>query len=127
VRGGQSLVDAAREQGLEILRPDPLRRRPDGYVPGIGAAPELVAAAFTLSEQQPSDPTLHSADEHVFVLIQLLERKSPTDAELEQALAATRERILQQRRAAAEEAWLERLRDELTERDELVYDLAAFR
>ncbi len=127
VRGGQTLVDAAREQRLEILRPDPLRRRPDGYVPGIGAAPELVAAAFTLSEQQPSDPTIHSAGENVFVLIQLLERKSPTDAEVEQALAATRERLLQQRRAAAEQSWLEHLRDELSARDELVYDLAAFR
>ena len=127
VQDGQSLVDAAREAGLEILRPDPLRRRPDGYVPQIGAAPELVAAAFALTLEKPSDPTLHTADENVFVLVQLLERKSPTDAELAQALAATRQRILEQRRAAAEQAWLARLRDELSERSELVYDLAAFR
>jgi peptidyl-prolyl cis-trans isomerase D len=127
VRDGQSLVDAARAEGLEILRPDALRRRPDGYVPQIGGAPELVAAAFTLSLEKPSDPTIHSADENVFVLIQLLERKSPTDSEIEQALASTRERILEQRRAAAEQAWLGRLREDLTERNELVYDLAAFR
>jgi peptidyl-prolyl cis-trans isomerase D len=127
VRDGQSLVDAARAEGLEILRPDALRRRPDGYVPQIGGAPELVAAAFTLSLEKPSDPTIHSADENVFVLIQLLERKSPTNSEIEQALASTRERILEQRRAAAEQAWLGRLREDLTERNELVYDLAAFR
>ena len=127
VQDGQSLVDAARAEGLEILRPDALRRRPDGYVPQIGAAPELVAAAFTLSLEKPSDPTIHSADENVFVLIQLLERKSPTDGELEQALASTRERILDQRRASAEQAWLERLREDLSARGELVYDLAAFR
>jgi peptidyl-prolyl cis-trans isomerase D len=127
VRDGQSVVDAARAEGLEILRPDSLRRRPDGYVPQIGGAPELVAAAFTLSLEKPSDPTIHSADENVFVLIQLLERKSPTDSEIEQALASTRERILEQRRAAAEQAWLDRLREDLTERNELVYDLAAFR
>lgn len=127
VKDGQSLVDAARAEGLEILRPDALRRRPDGYVPQIGGAPELVAAAFTLSPEKPSDPTIHSADENVFVLIQLLERKSPTDAEIEQALAPTRERILEQRRASAEQAWLERLREDLSDRDELVYDLAAFR
>lgn len=127
VQGGQSLVDAAREQGLEILRPDPLRRRPDGYVPGIGAAPELVAAAFTLTEEKPSDPTLHEAGENVFVLIQLLERKGPTDAEVEQALAATRQRILDQRRTAAEQAWLEQVRNELSRRGDLVFDLAAFR
>jgi peptidyl-prolyl cis-trans isomerase D len=127
VAGGQDLVDAAREQGAPILRPDALRRNPSGYVPQLGASPELVAAAFTLDEQRRSDPTIHSVDENVFVLIQLLERRAPTDAEIEQALEATRERILEQRRAAAEQAWLERLRAELSERDELVYDLAAFR
>ena len=35
--------------------------------------------------------------------------------------------MLEQRRAAAEQAWLERLREDLTARDELLYDLAAFR
>jgi peptidyl-prolyl cis-trans isomerase D len=127
VREGQALVDVARKQGLEIVRPEPLRRRPDGYVPQIGAAPELVAAAFAVSEEKPSDPTIHTADENVFVLIQVLERKTPTDGEIEEALGPTRERILEQRRAAAEQAWLERLRDELDGRRELVYDLAAFR
>jgi parvulin-like peptidyl-prolyl isomerase len=127
VREGQNLVDVARKQGLEILRPDALHRRPDGYVPQIGAAPELVAAAFTLTPEKPSDPTIHSADEHELVLIQLLERKTPTDQEVESALAGTRERLLEQRRAATEEAWLQQLRQELEERRELVYDLAAFR
>ena len=127
VSEGQSLVDLARKQKLEILRPDALRRRPDGYVPQIGAAPELIAAAFTLTEEKPADPRIHSADENVFVLIELLERKTPTDAEIEQALGPTRARLQEQRRAAAEQVWLERLREELTGRGELVYDLAAFR
>jgi hypothetical protein len=86
-----------------------------------------VAAAFTLTTERPSDPTIHTADENVLVLIQLLERKTPTDEELESALAPTRERLLAQRRAATEEAWLQDLRQELEERRELVYDLAAFR
>jgi peptidyl-prolyl cis-trans isomerase D len=124
---GLSVVDAARKLGLEILRPDAIRRRPDGYVAQIGAAPELVAAAFTLTEEKPSDPRIHTADENVFVLIQLLERKTPSDAEIEQALGPTRARLLEQRRNAAEQAWLEQLREELTARGELVYDLAAFR
>jgi peptidyl-prolyl cis-trans isomerase D len=127
VRGGKSLVDAAREAGVEILRLDPLRRRPDGYVPQIGAAPELVAAAFTLTEAAPSDPTVHKVGDDVWVLIQLLERKSPSDAEIAEALPATRERLLEQRRSAAEQAWLARLRDELTADGALVYDLDAFR
>jgi peptidyl-prolyl cis-trans isomerase D len=127
VRGGKPLVDAARKEGLEILRPDPIRRRPDGYVPQLGAAPELVAAAFALREEQPSDPTLHTADAGVLVLIQLLERKTPTEPEIEAALAATRDRALEQRRASLEELWLEKLRTQLQEEGELVYDLAAFR
>jgi parvulin-like peptidyl-prolyl isomerase len=127
VREGGSLVDVARAEGLEILRPDPLRRRPDGYVPSIGAAPELVASAFTLTPERASDPTIHTADENVFVLIQLLERKGPAEAEVEAALSSTRQRLLEQRRSAAEQAWLEQLRQQLSERDELVYDLAAFR
>jgi peptidyl-prolyl cis-trans isomerase D len=127
VREGQNLVDVARKKGLEILRPDALRRRPDGYVPQIGAAPELVAAAFTLTTEKPSDPTIYTADENVLVLIQLLERKTPADEEVESALASTRERLLDQRRAATEQAWLQELRQELEERRELVYDLAAFR
>ena len=127
VREGQNLVDVARRQGLEIVRPDAIRRRPDGYVPQIGAAPELVAAAFTLTEDKPSDPRVHTADENVFVLIQLLERHSPTDAEVEEALPPTRARLLEQRRTAAEQTWIEQLREELASRGKLVYNLAAFR
>jgi peptidyl-prolyl cis-trans isomerase D len=127
VAEGRSLVDVAREKGLPILRPDALRRRPDGYVPQIGVAPELVTAAFTLSPEKPSDPTLHPAGEDVFVLIQLLERKTPSEEELAQNLPSLRERILEQRRAEVESLWLSALRERLSEERELVYDLTAFR
>lgn len=124
---GRSLVELAREKGLPILRPDALRRRPDGYVPEIGVAPEVVTAAFTLGSEKPSDPTLHSAGENVFVLIQLLEKKTPTDEELAESLGPTRERIAEQRRADVESLWLSELRERLGEERKLVYDLAAFR
>jgi peptidyl-prolyl cis-trans isomerase D len=127
VRDGERLVDVARKRKLEIIRPDAIRRRPDGYVPGIGAAPELMAGAFSLTPEKPSDPTIYTADEDEFVLIQLLERKEPSEGEIQQALAGTRQRILEQRRNAAEQAWLARVREELQQRGELVYDLAAFR
>jgi peptidyl-prolyl cis-trans isomerase D len=127
IREGARLVDLAREQGLAILRPDAFRRRPDGYVAQIGIAPEIVTAAFALTSEQPADPTIHSAGENVFVLIELLEKKTPSDAELAQELGATRERALAERRAALEDIWLEALRERLAARGELVYDLAAFR
>lgn len=126
VAGGRNLVDVAREQGLPILRPDALRRRPDGYVPQIGVAHEVLTAAFTLSTEKPSDPTLHPAGENVFVLIELLEKKTPSEEELTQNLAPLRERVLEQRRAEVESLWLSELRQRLAEERELVYDLSAF-
>src|SRR5262245_21426830 len=127
IAAGKSLVDAAREKGLPILRPDAFRRRPDGYVPQIGAAPEVVTAAFALRPEKPSDPTLHSAGENVYVLIQLLDRKTPSDDELSRGLAALRDQIQEQRRAQVEELWLAELRERLARKNEIVYDLAAYR
>jgi len=127
IAAGKSLVDLAREKELPILRPDAFRRRPDGYVPQIGVAPEVATAAFTLSPEKPSDATLHSAGENVLVLIQLLEKKTPTDDELAQRLAEMRDQIEQQRRAQVEDLWLAELRERLSAQNELVYDLAAFR
>ncbi|MEN8161962.1 MAG: peptidylprolyl isomerase, partial [Myxococcota bacterium] len=126
VAAGESLVDVARERGLSIIRPDPLRRRPDGYVQQIGVAPDVLTAAFTLDPEAPSDPTLHEAGDDVFVLIQLLERKTPTEAEVAENLPARREAIVAQRRAELEAHWLAELRERLGERRELTYDFAAF-
>jgi hypothetical protein len=124
---GRSLVDVAREKGLSIVRPEAFRRRPDGYVPQLGVAPEIVSAAFTLSPEKPSDPTLHPAGENVFVLIELLEKKTPSEDELARNLAPLRERLAEQRRAEVESLWLSELRQRLAEDRALVYDLAAFR
>ncbi len=127
VREGQSLVEAARAAELTLERPDAFRRRPDGYVPGLGAAPEVLRAAFALDPAAPSDPTIHQVGDRKLVLIQLLERHSPTDAELEAGIPAERQRLLQQRRQATQTRWLEELRDELEKSGELVYDLSLLR
>jgi len=54
IREGKSLVEAAREKRVGIERTEPLGRRPDGFVPGLGPAPEVLAAAFALSPERPS-------------------------------------------------------------------------
>ncbi|MCP5057228.1 MAG: hypothetical protein GY937_10940 [bacterium] len=123
VRAGEALVDAARESEIVITRPDPLRHRPDGFVPGVGAEPELLGAAFALTTESPSDPTIHEVGDRNFVLIQLLERTGPTDDQLEAGANAERERLLGERRQATTTEWLARVRDELQEAGELVYDL----
>ncbi|MBW2241371.1 MAG: peptidylprolyl isomerase [Deltaproteobacteria bacterium] len=124
VRAGEALVDAAREEEIVITRPDPLRRRPDGFVPGLGAVPELLAAAFALTDESPSDPTVHEIGDRKFVLIQLVERTGPTDDQLEEGADAERERLLNERRQATTTAWMARVREELQEAGELVYDLS---
>jgi peptidyl-prolyl cis-trans isomerase D len=127
VREGATLVDAARAREIPIERPDAFRWRPDGYVPGVGPAPEVMAAAFALTEESPSDPTLHEVGEGRIVLIQLLERNEPAPEDLEAAVAQRRETMLQERRNRLESTWLSALRDQLRESGELVFDLEPLR
>jgi peptidyl-prolyl cis-trans isomerase D len=126
VRGGQSLVDAAREQEIAIDRPEPIRRRPDGYVPGVGAAPEVVTAAFALSEESPSDPRVYEVGDG-FVLVELLSREEPDEEEIQALLPEERERLQRERRGTIETAWLEGLREDLSASGALMYDLNPLR
>jgi peptidyl-prolyl cis-trans isomerase D len=107
VKGGQSLEDAARAKSLPILRPPAFRRNPEGIVPELGASPDLMTAAFTLTKEKPSDATVYTLGENSYALIQLLDRKGPTDAEVEAGVATERQRVLEERRRAVESAWLE--------------------
>ena len=107
VKAGKSLEDAAREKGATILRLAPFARRADGFIPELGAAPDLMTAAFTLGAGKPSDGTVYSLGENVFALAQLVEKKTPTREEVEAALPVERERVLEERRTAVEQAWLE--------------------
>jgi peptidyl-prolyl cis-trans isomerase D len=127
VREGQSLVDAARAREIPIERPDAFRWRPDGYVPGVGPAPDVMSAAFALTEEAPSDPTIHEVGDGRFVLIELLERREPDPEALEAAVDARRQALLRERRERLESVWLSELRDELNEKGRLVFDLEPLR
>jgi peptidyl-prolyl cis-trans isomerase D len=127
IRAGSSLVDAARERELPILRPDPVRRRADGYLPEVGMAPEVMAAAFALTADAPSDPTVHKVGDDRFVMVQLLERNTPSDEEVANQAPAERERLLRQRQAETENRLLDALRAELEARRGLGIDLTAMR
>jgi peptidyl-prolyl cis-trans isomerase D len=125
VKSGKPLIDAARDLQLSILRPAALSRRPDGYVPDVGVAPDVLAAAFRLQPEAPSDPTVYEPQPSVFVLIQLLERKTPSDVELAAALPSERERLRMLRRVEAQNQWVETRRAELARGGEFVENLAA--
>jgi peptidyl-prolyl cis-trans isomerase D len=107
VKGGKSLEDAAREKGATILRPSPFRRRADGFIPELGMSPELMNAAFALTPEKPADGVVYSLGENVYALASLVEKKTPAQEEIEAALPGERERVLAERQAAVEQAWLE--------------------
>jgi peptidyl-prolyl cis-trans isomerase D len=126
IRGGKSLVDAARERGLAIERPEPLRRRPDGAIPGLGSSKEAVTAAFLLSDEKPTSDRVFQIDGKR-VLLQRLGGKRPSDDELAVQLPRAREQLLGELRRSLEAAWIEARRSELEKAGELVYNLAPAR
>ena len=124
VREGRPLVDAARERGLSLERPDPLRRRGDGVIPGLGAAPDALAALFALPDDAPQ--TLPRAFDigKKKVLFQRLSVSRPTDAQLEPQLAAAREELLRQRQGMLESAWVDARRTQLADAGKLTMQLS---
>ena len=126
IREGKSLVDAAREQRIAIERTDPLRRRPDGFIPDLGPAPDVLAAAFALPAERPSSERIFEVRDRL-VLIQLVERKSPKPEELDAEIPQERERLRQARIAQSAQLWVELRRTELEESGKLVYDLGQLR
>jgi peptidyl-prolyl cis-trans isomerase D len=125
IRKGHSLLDTARQAMLNIERTEPIRRRPDGYVPGLGASLELVTTAFSLTEENPSSAEIFTVQDDTFVLIQLLERIEPAAEQLEALIDEERERLTVERRAELEQAWMAASRDSLNESGKLFYSLTA--
>jgi peptidyl-prolyl cis-trans isomerase D len=125
VRSGTSLEAAAREAGLTLERPDWLGRRPDGYVPALGAAPDLMAVAFTLAPGQSSDRIFELGDR--LALVQVQARRDADPAVVEQQVAAERERLRQQRIDAQITTWIGGRQAQMAEAGEIVVDLEKVR
>ncbi len=121
VEGGSSLEAAARAEGLTLERTALLRRRPDGYVPGLGAAQDLLAHSFTL-EAGASSPRVFRVQDKL-VLFQVLERTEPNATQIAEQLETTREELLSAKREAAAAAWLSARRQQLRDSGDLRIDL----
>jgi len=124
IRKGRTLEDVAREMRLSIQRPGPMTRRPDGFVPGLGIAPELQAAVFAAAPGQQSIPRTFELGNRL-VLVEILERKEPTEDEVTKALPGEIEQLTQDKRQRLQGAWLEARRKSLAAEGELQIDLAA--
>ncbi len=112
VRAGESLEDAARARLLTLERTSLIRRRADGFVPGLGAAPELLSAAFSLSEEAPSSPRIFPVGNNL-VLIELIERPEPDAAALEDAILALETQLIEQKRGQLIQDWVDTRREQL--------------
>lgn len=117
IESGKSLEEAARAADLPLERSGLLRRRPDGYVPGLGPAPEVLAAAF-MNDVGKSLPTVFEVGDRL-ALVQVMERKPAMPDQIDSRLEARREQLLAEKRDARTSAWLDRRRDELIEAGEL--------
>lgn len=125
VKAGGNLVDSARNRGLTLVRTGLFSRNPQGVVPEIGRAPEVMDAAFALQMKDASDPTVFDVGD-AFVLIQLLDRKEPDAKALDALLPDERHQLLAQRRNAIETAWILQLRHQAEQRKEIHVDTSQF-
>ncbi len=121
IRGGQSLEEAARAANLSLERPGRLRRRPDGYVPQLGAAQDLMAVAFSLEPGQSSPRVFEVEDK--LALVALVERFEPTEDVVDAAVEQERQRLVYGKRQAYLSTWISQRRNELAENGELIVNL----
>jgi peptidyl-prolyl cis-trans isomerase D len=125
IREGQSLEDAARERELPLERSGFLGRRGDGLVPGLGAAQDLLAAAFALEPGQSAERIFEVGDR--FALVQVLERKEAEAEQIEERIEPLRANLLEQKRNARANAWINARREALVANGDLVVDLESLR
>jgi peptidyl-prolyl cis-trans isomerase D len=119
IGAGTSLESAARELGLSVQRTPLLNRRPDGFIPGLGAAEEVMATAFGLELERPSSPKIHTVDDRL-VLVELLERSMPDSQELDATVAELEKNLLDAKRNRMVQDWIDRRREELEASGELL-------
>ena len=118
IRAGQSLEAAAREAKIDLQRSGRIQWRSDGFVPGLGAEPELLAAAFGLEAGQ-SSPRVFTL-ENGLALVQVLERWEPEESEIAARLDAAREELRVAKREVRFDDWLGERRGSLIDSGEIV-------
>lgn len=91
VRGGAALEAIKGERGVVLATPKPFRRTAGGMVPGVGPNPALSKRLFA-SLEKPGDtfPEPYFTG-YGLVVVRLIARVTPTEAEIATALADQRE------------------------------------
>jgi peptidyl-prolyl cis-trans isomerase D len=122
VRSGQSLEDAARAADLTLERTNWVKRRPDGFVPGLGASPDLLATAFSLEAGASSDRIFEVGEQ--LALVQVLERETVGADDLEQQIAEERDKLRREKLETLIAAWIDESKRELDAAGELEIDFS---
>jgi peptidyl-prolyl cis-trans isomerase D len=125
VRAGNSLEDSARAAGMTLERTDWIRRRPDGFVPGLGVAQGLLATAFSLEAGQSSD-RIFPVDDRL-AMVQVLELKRPEAEDVDPLVSTEQEKLVGQKRNTQTEAWMDTRRAQLSESGDLYVNLELIR
>jgi peptidyl-prolyl cis-trans isomerase D len=118
VAEGESLESAARARELTLERTDLIHWRPDGFIPGLGASPEVMATAFALTPEAPSSPRIFQVGSKR-VLVQMLEKPPLDPQELAAATAAQLEQLRESRRNSLAQEWVDARRTQLVESQRL--------
>jgi len=111
VESGLSLEDAARADGMNLERPPGLKRRKDGFIPGLGAAEVLLGTAFTLEAGESSSEIFELAGRRV--LFQVLERVNPSVETIAGERNDRRERALAEKQNRILQTWINDYRSQL--------------
>lgn len=108
---GTSLEQAVRDAGLTLERPAAIRRRPDGFIAGLGAAEEIMSAAFAL---RPGEKSARVYDiDGQRILFEVVEKKAPTPDELAAERSTQRAQVLTEKQNRIVSAWLDDYRAKL--------------
>jgi peptidyl-prolyl cis-trans isomerase D len=111
IEKGSSLEEAARLQGLTLERTPAFKRRADGFVPGLGAAADLLTTAFTLDAGESSATVFELPGKRV--LIQVLEHNVPSEEQIALERPERRRQLELEEQNRAIEAWLNDYRTRL--------------
>lgn len=111
LEAGSNLEQAARGAGLSVERPAALRRRPDGYIPGLGAAEEILSTAFALRAGEKSARVYDVDGQRV--LFEVVQKSGPSLEELALERETRRTQILTEKQNRIVSAWLDDYRKQL--------------
>jgi peptidyl-prolyl cis-trans isomerase D len=125
IRSGASLEEAAREREIDLKRSGGLSRRADGFVPGLGAAPDLLASAFDLAPGE-SSPRIFEVNGKL-ALLQVAEHRMPAEVEVTARMDEVRERLQETKAELRADDWVNARRTALIEADQLYVDLEPLR